>query len=181
MLSTVPASTYVGVSSPLQNQISQHRLNVQILTNDFERLHTRSVEGVGESRGTSALKITPHADRLMRASIGTSRRNPSAHARFKSVVVEGSGRIRSKKAATAPRPTVSRSNAPQPAQKPTVSRSNAPQPARKPTVSRSNAPQPARKAAVRQSRAYADAAYKARAPTKAPEKISVRSSVNVTA
>lgn len=101
MISTLPSSTYVGVSNPLMGQINPQRVSNQILTNDFERLHTRGVENVAKDSQTSAVKNTVDADKPAFIRMKGSPRSRSPSVRFKDVVLEGTRKIKHKQAASA--------------------------------------------------------------------------------
>ena len=55
MLNSMSAIAIYGIPDPLQGFLNLSRTNAQILTQDFEQVHDRSVPGIAEQGGTVAV------------------------------------------------------------------------------------------------------------------------------
>lgn len=97
MLNALPSNTYLGFFDPLQNQVSLHRVNEQILTNNFEQLHVKSLKSVGEGPGASALKNAGELDKHAREKAGELLKIRVRSPRFEVAWLEGDYKTRKEK------------------------------------------------------------------------------------
>lgn len=103
MLSPLAPGTYFGFPEPMQSQANLDRVNVQILTGDFERLHTRGIEEISETKGGSAIRAP--VDEHERGGILAAfegRFKPPLH--FQIAMLEGEGGVERPRAAVSFRP-----------------------------------------------------------------------------
>ena len=107
MLSPLSSSTYFGFPEPVQSQMNVLRVNTQILTDDFERLHVRGVQEIEESTTSSVVgnpadtvEYSPEKiqERLKRIEFI---KNRSKSLRFDVALLEGNGILRGDLAAVA--------------------------------------------------------------------------------
>ncbi|MBF0161441.1 MAG: hypothetical protein HQL88_04050 [Magnetococcales bacterium] len=58
MLNSVSVGAIYGIANPLQGHLDLNRVHAQILTQDFEQIHLRSVTGAAGQGGSAAVEST---------------------------------------------------------------------------------------------------------------------------